>query len=55
MARLRRASPNVRRPGNASYDAVNVALVEHLTCRLVIADHRLAPVPGPACDIEVIG
>jgi predicted nucleic acid-binding protein len=37
-----------------TYDAVYVALAEHLRTRLVTGDARLAAAPGPRCEIEVL-
>lgn len=40
---------------NASpYDAVYVALAEHLNCALVTADARLANAPGIRCVVDVV-
>ena len=36
------------------YDAVYVALAEHLRALLVTGDARLAAAPGPRCEIEVL-
>lgn len=37
-----------------SYDAVYVALAEHLDCLLVTADRRLGAAPGITCRVEVL-
>lgn len=37
-----------------AYDAVYVALAEHLDCVLVTGDERLAAAPGISCPIEVL-
>jgi predicted nucleic acid-binding protein len=36
------------------YDATYVALAEHLACRLITADARLARAHGPRCPITVL-
>jgi predicted nucleic acid-binding protein len=36
------------------YDATYVALAEHLDCRLVTGDARLAHAPGVRCEIEIV-
>lgn len=37
-----------------AYDSTYVALAEHLDCRLLTADGRLAKAPGVRCHIEVL-
>ncbi|MGZ4619783.1 MAG: type II toxin-antitoxin system VapC family toxin [Frankiaceae bacterium] len=37
------------------YDAAYVALAEARSCPLVTSDARLARVPGPRCDIQLLG
>lgn len=37
-----------------AYDAVYIALAEHLDCPLLTADRRLAAAPGTHCAITVI-
>lgn len=37
-----------------AYDAMYVALAEHLDCTLVTADTRLAGAKGPRCPITVV-
>ncbi len=37
-----------------AYDAVYVALAEHLRTRLVTGDARLARAPGIRCEVEVL-
>ncbi len=39
----------------SAYDAVYVALAEHLDCALLTADRRLATAPGTRCTVTVLG
>lgn len=38
----------------SAYDAVHVALAEHLDCPLVTANGRLASASGVACEVELL-
>jgi len=37
-----------------AYDATYIALAEHLRCKLLTADQRLAAAPGVRCDVELL-